>query len=250
MIILIKNTLNFLLIPLNVFWICVVLAWIFRHRKKKWAFRILSFGIVWIFITGTKYVPDLMVYNLERQYKSVTPDSTMKRFPIMVLGGGSVHDVQMAPQDRLSPGSLSRLNEGIRLYYLMQKPTMVFSGFSSNNGITQASITRDAAIALHIPKEKIIILEKPSTTEEEALSFKQYFGSGQRKLVLVTSDIHLPRAMYLFRKAGLNPIAAPADPILRTDNDKSSFWWISYKHNFDKFTAAMHEYIGILWAKI
>ena len=33
------------------------------------------------------------------------------------------------------------------------------------------AITRDAAISLGIPKDKISILEQPSTTEEEALSY-------------------------------------------------------------------------------
>ncbi|MBK8622521.1 MAG: YdcF family protein [Saprospiraceae bacterium] len=147
-------------------------------------------------------------------------------------------------------GSLARLNEGIRVYYVLGRPTMIFSGYSSKKGVTQAMITKDSAICLGIPENKISILEDPTTTEEEALAYKKYFGQKHPNLILVTSDIHMPRAMYLFRKAGLNPVAAPSDHILRKDHTLNSFWWSSHKNNFDKFSAALHEYIGLIWAKI
>ena len=210
----------------------------------------LIVGLVWLLVTGTKWIPDLLVYGLEKQYPTFQPDSTYAGLPVLVLGGGSIFDRNVASQDRLSPNSLARLSEGIRLYHALGRPLLVFSGYSSRKGVTQAAITRDAAISLGIPKEKISILEQPSTTEEEALVYKKYFGYKNPKLILVTSDIHMPRAMYLFRKAGLQPVAAPADVILRKRTGHSSFWWSSHKNNFDKFTAALHEYIGLLWARM
>ncbi|MBK8625127.1 MAG: YdcF family protein [Saprospiraceae bacterium] len=82
----------------------------------------------------------------------------------------------------------------------MNGSKLVFSGYSSTNNVTQAAITRDAAIGLGIPEDDIFILEKPSTTEEEALEYTSAFGNKKATLILVTSDIHMPRSMYLFRK--------------------------------------------------
>lgn len=245
---LIKYFVDIFIIPLNLFWAFIIFAFLWRNTKPKRARNILYFSVFWLLISGTKFIPDLLVYGLEKQYNTLKPDSTLLHKPVMVLGGGSVYDISISPQDRLSPNSLARLNEGIRLYHVLDQPMMVFSGYSSKKGVTQAAITRDAAVSLGIPKDKISILEQPSTTEEEALAYKKYFGKKHPDLILVTSDIHMPRAMYLFRKVGLNPVAAPADHILRKDHTLYSFWWSSHKNNFDKFSAAMHEYIGLVWA--
>lgn len=228
----------------------MVIAFLLKNQKPFVSKKLGIIALVWLLLTGTKFIPDLLVYGLEKQYNILIPDSTYINKPVLVLGGGSVYDVSISPQDRLVPNSLARLNEGIRLYYVLNRPMMVFSGYSSKKGVTQAVITRDAAISLGIPKDKISILEQPSTTEEEALAYKKYFGKKHPDLILVTSDIHMPRAMYLFRKVGLNPVAAPSDHILRKDHTFNSFWWSSHKNNFDKFSAAIHEYIGLVWARI
>ena len=117
----------------------------------------------------------------------------------------------------------------------------------------------DAAVALGADKDHIIILKKPTTTQEEALEYAATLGKDSARLILVTSDIHMPRAMKLFKRAGLNPVAAPSDHILKasyvsgnaqTGLKRKNLWWESGKGNFEKFSSAMHEYIGLVWAEI
>lgn len=253
---------------MNVFWILIALFFISGARKYKHHKRFLYVALVWIFITSTKYVPDLMVYGLEKQYSTVRLDidTLGQTVYIHVLGGGGMYDIDIANQERLSQNSLARLNEGIRIYKELEGAKLIFSGYSATNNVTQAAITKDAAISLGIPEDDIFILETPSTTEEEAIAYKSVFRNTKAQLILVTSDIHMPRSMYLFRKHGLDPIAAPSDHILKkqywkgslsTDDDttifsifEDDFWWKSHRGNFDKFSAAMHEYIGLLWAKM
>lgn len=235
---------------MNFFWILFFFGFFLRYKKSKISRIVIIISTLWLLVTSTKFIPDLLVYGLEKQYSTIKENSSNLGLPILVLGGGSVYDPDLTPQDRLSPNSLARLNEGIRLYHSLGQPRMIFSGYSSKNGVTQAAITRDAAICLGIPKDKISILDQPSTTEEEALAYKKKYGHTDSAFILVTSDIHMPRAMYLFRKAGLNPKAAPTDTILRCGDDFHSYWWVSHKNNFDKFAAALHEYIGLLWANM
>ena len=251
---------------MNIFWILIALYFISGIRNYKYRNQFLYSAMIWMFATSTKYIPDLLVYGLEKQYKALVLDNNFGKNTVYihVLGGGSTNDVDIAPQERLSQNSLARMSEGIRIYKELEGSKLIFSGYSSTNNVTQAAVTRDAAIAIGIPNEDIIILETPSTTEEEAISFKSILGNSNPKLILVTSDIHMPRAMYLFKKHGLEPIAAPSDHILKRhyakDNainsvdistpsiSKDSFWWKSNRNNFDKFYSAMHEYIGLLWA--
>lgn len=263
-----KSVVDFLIYPMNVFWILIVFYFIFKFRKYKHQNRFLYAALVWIGIIGTKYIPDLMVYSLEKKYSTLNLDfdSLGNEVHILVLGGGGVYDIEIADQERLSQNSLARLNEGIRIYKDLKGAKLVFSGYSSTNNVTQAAITRDAAIGLGIPEDDIFILEKPSTTEEEALEYTSAFGNKKVTLILVTSDIHMPRSMYLFRKHGLDPIAAPSDHILKrhfqkdkmvTNHEnsflsifKDNFWWRSHRSNFDKFYLAMHEHMGLIWAKM
>jgi uncharacterized SAM-binding protein YcdF (DUF218 family) len=247
---LIKSVIEFCIIPLNVFWILMIFSFLWRNNRPDASKKLIIIGLVWLLLTGTKWMPDVLVYGLEKQYDTLHPDSAMFGLPVMVLGGGGIYDTEIPPHDRLVPSSLSRLTEGIRLYNVLEEPVLIFSGYSSENDVTQAAITKEAAVDLGIPGDKIVILEEPTTTEEEAAAYKKYAGYKNPDLILVTSDIHMPRAMYLFKKQGLNPIAAPSDHILRNRKNKQSYWWISHKNNFDKFSAALHEYIGLIWAKI
>ena len=251
---------------MNVFWIITILYFVSSFRNSKSQKRIIYIGLFWLGITSTKFIPDLMVYSLEKQYCTLNLDfdTLGNESNILVLGGGGVYDIEISSQERLSHIALARLSEGLRIYHEIGHSKLIFSGNSSTKDITQAEITRDAAISLGIPKEDIYLLEMPSTTEEEAKEYKAVFGNSKSNLILVTSDIHMSRAMYFFRKQGLNPIAAPSDHILKTryyqnikfdknvnsSKTRNDFWWESQISNFEKFYSAMHEYIGLLWAMI
>jgi uncharacterized SAM-binding protein YcdF (DUF218 family) len=72
---------------------------------------------------------------------------------------------------------------------------------------------------------------------------------GQDSFFLVTSAYHLPRAMALFQKQGLTPIAAPAGHLVRqAPNWSPGFFPRSGGlHNME---IALHEYLGLAWARL
>lgn len=239
---------------MNVLWLLLCLFLILKVRNHRHCQLVAYSAIFWFFITGTKFIPDLMVYGLEKQYDAIAVDKLDKKNIqyIHVLGGGSYYDIHLPDQEKLSQASLARLNEGLRIYKALPGSKLIFSGHSSTGGVNQAKITADAANGLGIHTDDIFILETPATTEEEAIEYSRKYGAVFNNPILVTSDVHMPRAMQLFKKQGLDPVPAPSDHILRKHyiNGKTSFWWSSNRNNFDKFYAAMHEYIGILWASM
>ena len=70
------------------------------------------------------------------------------------------------------------------------------------------------------------------------------------QLIVVTSAIHMPRSMYLFQKAGLNPIAAPTNHLVKTSLQHDPWYWNPSSYNIRKMEAAIHEYIGLFWSKL
>ena len=58
----------------------------------------------------------------------------------------------------------------------------------------------------------------------------------------------MPRAMYLFQKTGLNPLAAPTNHLIKKGKH-TCFWdWLPSSANIRKMECAIHEYAGLAWA--
>ena len=101
------------------------------------------------------------------------------------------------------------------------------------------------AVALGIKRENIIIYGHPKDTREEALYTKTIVV--EKPFILVTSATHMPRSMMLFKSLGLNPVAAPTN-FYKDEFD--GYFRLPTVDDFYKSQIAMHEYLGILWAKL
>jgi uncharacterized SAM-binding protein YcdF (DUF218 family) len=71
---------------------------------------------------------------------------------------------------------------------------------------------------------------------------------GEAPFYLVTSAGHMPRAMAVFTKAGLHPLAAPTDHRLPQHVGQAS-WALSPFH-LECSDLAVHEYIGMMWYRM
>ena len=83
-------------------------------------------------------------------------------------------------------------------------------------------------------------LPSPWNTRTEAIHYRRRFGPGQ-PLILVTSALHLPRAMMHFRRAGLDPIPAPADRITKEDEIPDGIQVLPGSGNLMLMKRALHE---------
>jgi uncharacterized SAM-binding protein YcdF (DUF218 family) len=66
----------------------------------------------------------------------------------------------------------------------------------------------------------------------------------------VTSAIHMPRAMLVFEQKGLKPISAPTDFEDRIRKENSPNQFFPRAGELRKVEAALHEYLGLLWARV
>lgn len=233
--------------PIAVFWILIVLAIFFNAvKRKKTAKRITILAIGQLFIFSISPLPTYLIRKLEQQYKplkTITPGSNL---PILVLGGGHVNDPDLQSSQKLSGSALARLVEGIRLYNQCYSIQLVLSGYSSKGKESQAALTAEAAISLGVKAKDTVMLTKPAVTWEEAIEFKRRFGNGKR-LILVTSASHMPRAIQTFKRVGLNPIPAPTHYQVKHDPDELLYDW---KPSVEKMTytkKALHEYVGMMY---
>lgn len=81
---------------------------------------------------------------------------------------------------------------------------LVFTGAETGvpGGLSQGAIMRQAAIRQGIPPDRIIVTPVVLTTEDEAREVSKI--TGIHTVLLVTSAVHMPRAVLLFRARGLD----------------------------------------------
>lgn len=224
----------------------VALVWLVAKKKWKWAKRI-GIGYIGLFLLfATPFLPDALVKNLESQYEPLIDLSGLTsglNTHILVLGGGHTSDSRRTALDQLSQFSLSRVTEGARLQQIVQGSTLICSGYAGQDTSTNAELMATAAHSLGVDASAIEEMPEPRNTREEAIEYKKKFGT-DHPLILVTSALHMPRAMTTFRTLGFDPIAAPTGHLYKPSKSYSGFL---SGFNFYNLKAALHEYIGILY---
>ncbi len=248
--------LNLLTDPLLLAFVVMALGWLFyvrrRYRRAKLCFVLAG---SWILIMAVTPLSIFLTKQLEYQYHILDPGTVKKNqdrpIHIVVLGGGASVGEGVTTADQLSGDALSRIVEGIRLHRRISGSHLVTSGFSIRGDRSQADLLATTAVELGISPADTLWLHQPTNTREEAAAYRARFGDSTT-IILVTSAIHLPRAMGWFRYQGLDPIPAPANHLVKFNPDRWTYnWWPSYRKVMlmDK---VFHEYAGLAelaWAR-
>lgn len=238
----VKKLITFFVEPLgltmSLLIIGIVLVFLNKTKLSK-VFLSLSFSILFLF----SYPPfsNFLVQNLENKYQKYDYKISVKY--IHVLGGGHNTDISQPISSHLSDASTKRVLEGIILYKKMQNAKIIFTGYAGKTNTPTAIMNAKLAIELGVNEDDLIINGLPKDTKEEAEFTKTIVGD--EPFVLVTSASHMPRSMMLFESLGMHPIAAPT-----YFKKKDIYSYLPSARALDKSRMAMHEYIGILWAKL
>ncbi len=99
---------------------------------------------------------------------------------------------------------------------------------------------------LGVPEAAMLMESESRTTRENAvLTEKMLRERGTNRILLVTSAMHMPRALATFRKLGIDAIPAPTD---FEAEPPSGYWllrWLPDTDALDKSSRAMKEYLGM-----
>jgi uncharacterized SAM-binding protein YcdF (DUF218 family) len=206
----------------------------------------VTFGVLIILLLSSTPASNFVISSLENSYSSFDVEKEPVNF-VMVLGSGHVSDPRLPVTSQLGSTSLSRLIEGVRIYRANPGAKLIFSGYGGGDPVSNAEVGANVALALGVPESDLIKESRAKDTSSEARLIKEVIG--EYPFALVTSANHLPRAMALFKKQGLNPIPAPADFLVKTRPNQSYEFKFS-GNNLQKSERAIHEYLGIAWAKL
>jgi uncharacterized SAM-binding protein YcdF (DUF218 family) len=127
--------------------------------------------------------------------------------------------------------------------------TLYVSGAAVTQPLSQARIFQKTAVSLGVPFNRIIRLDSTLNTKGEAESYVKKAGT-KAPLILVTDAAHMPRAMLLFRNAGIHPIPAPASHFIKYSIVERPPYLLPSSGNIAMMEYAAHEYVGMVWSYV
>lgn len=236
--------------PANIFVLLLLLGGFFvvSHRPRLAVFgRILVFNLTFLFfLIAVLPIGVWMLVPLENRFPPVKPEHVDG---IILLGGGESPTVTLARNQPEVYSSSARYIRFVTLANEYPEAKLAFTGGSGRlnpqTKMRDAEVAKQILAGLGVPRARVVFEDQSRNTYENAVKTKELLKpTPQQKWLLVTSANHMPRAMGVFKKAGWNVEAAPAD-YLTDGKFTSRLDFNAVDHLFEMHTA-MHEYFGLL----
>ncbi len=184
-----------------------------RKIRPRLAGVFFSIAVICLYVLSTGMFADFLMRNLETRYPPARVESVPEADAIVVLGG-YLHSA--GGQRRYSEfmEAADRLWMGSRLYHAGKAPIILLTGGNvqilGSYGVPEARAAKDFLREWGVPDDAILVEDKSQNTHENAAFSKPILAARRaRKLLLVTSAYHMPRAVAIFRREGLDvtPVA-------------------------------------------
>lgn len=223
--------------------ISLVLSFI-NYRKKN-SILILGLAILLLYGLSIRPVANYLTYYLEKDYFRTSVPAEKNIDVIVVLGGG-VHDVQALNNTFPSESSAARIVHGVEIFNKYGAKYLICAGKGTAK-MLEGEVMAQMALALGVPKEKIIVDAKSNNTWEHAVELNKMFVNKNIHVVIVTSGYHMKRAEKEFKKYFNNTIPLPASYSYSSPSDKNMLKYIPQTAALNATAIALREIVGSIW---
>ena len=267
--------------PLFYVFLLIVAAYLCRHHKR-WKWTLVGLAVFASLFFSLEPIYEIAAKKWSEGYPWTVPAGKTYQYGI-VLGGCSYWD-----WERNRPefgGNVDRLTEGIQLYHkgIIRKLVIASDGSiiqrddPTKQSGNPAAMT-DYLIRFGIPREDLILETKATTTHENAVYIKQLLkdppqpsllregsqmcqtssaeldslpkqgGEGWVSCLLITSSIHMRRALMAFEQEGIHADPYVTDCIIKVKGKEDR--WLPSLHVIRDWQALLHEIIGYATYKL
>lgn len=243
---------------------CLLLtAILFLRRFPAWQTRLTIAVLALLWLGGNQWMTMLLLRSLEWRY--LPPAEVPHADVIVVLGGATNAQSYPRPTHEVNEAG-DRMWYAAWLYKQGAAPKILLSGGSGEwvgpHLGPEAETMAYFMSALGVPQEALIWETHSRNTYENAVeTFKLLQGQNVKRIILITSAIHMPRAVRIFERQAARAhieckiIPAPTDFLL-TQADWAYFTrpdpLIQFRNllpradNLNRTTDALKEYVGML----
>lgn len=209
-----QKVLGRLIMPAGWIWLslfAVGLAYLLRQRRWEAG---IAFGLFGLYgVGGNQVVGAFLMESLQNDVVRVDPYEGPPYEALLVLGGGT----KPGPYHPEFGTAGDRVALAARLFHAGRAPILVASG-RSLPGLPEAltvDLSKDTQqiwTGLRVPQDAIVRLPDPHNTQLEMQAYRQLIETrGWRRVGLISSGYHLPRAMRHARRLGLHVVPIAAD---------------------------------------
>ena len=179
-----------------------------QKKKKRKRFIKVVFGLFLFMVLGI-----IAAFGVNGYVKASTKEQILTEEEwfhlsdidcILVLGAG-------VRGNRPSPMLRDRLDKGIELYQKGIASKIIMSGDHGRKDYDEVNIMKEYAIEAGVPSEDIFMDHAGFSTYESIYRAKEIFQV--EKMVVVTQEYHLYRALYIANKLGVEAYGIPAAKI-------------------------------------
>lgn len=122
---------------------------------------------------------------------------------ILILGCG------VYPDGSLTPMLSDRVRVGVSLYQQGIGNQILMSGDHYSDDYNEVDPMKDTAISMGVPAEAIVTDPYGLSTYDSIARLADVFGA--KRVLIVTQEYHLPRALYLSKRFGIEAFGVAAD---------------------------------------
>ncbi len=246
MLFFLKKALTNIILPPGIFIVILIaLAIHLILSKKRIAGLLCTLIALGLWGLSAAPVANWLTSGLESEFSQ--PESP-RGDVIILLGGGYSLVPDLTGFGFPKSSMLGRIVTAVRLQQKLGIPIIVSSGPDSTDIPADAVVAKRILVDLGVDERMIIPEIKSRDTYENAKYSKEICAQkGFTRPVLVTSAVHLRRAVMIFEKQGMNVTPYPA--FFRSNPNVRYRWmgWFPNHENFSGSVRSIHEYMGYLY---
>lgn len=222
--------------------LALFLAW---RRRSRLATACGALAVVWLWAWSVPVLSLWLRGTLENQFAQ-RPLSRVPQAQALVLLGGGVSPPSGKAADINLGAAADRVWYAARLFHAGKAPLLLLSGGSDpqRHAFSEARAMAIFLQDLGVPAPALVLEEDSRNTLENAVfCAKLLKARGIRHVLLVTSALHMPRALALFSAQGLQVEPAPTD--FEADSlPPGALAWLPDAEALDGSGRAMKEWVG------
>ena len=223
--------------------LALLLAWQ-RRRRTTLALALLAF--IWLWAWSTPVLSHWFGSRIESIYPQTAIAALPQAQAVMVLGG-AVAPPSGSNQDIDLGAAADRVWYAARLFHAGKAPLLLLSGGHDpeRDAFSEARAMASVLADFGVPAQALLLEESSRNTRENAVfSAALLKARGIERILLVTSALHMPRAVALFAAQGLQVIPAPTVFEASRAPPPGVLAWLPDAQALDASARAIKELVG------